>query len=261
MKTSLIQGEIAWNNPTESLRSFDHLAQQALDQGGELLVFPEMFPCGFSMPEGEQARAFGAAGTDFLRELAIEKSVHCVGTVPEEAADGKLYNTAILVRPDGSHVSYRKMHLFSFGDETPRYSAGTELVSQSVLGVRCSFFICYDLRFPLPFFSLAKKTDLFIVMANWPASRREHWITLLRARAIESQCYVAGVNRVGQGGGLSYSGDSTLFAPDGRQIVALSDSPGAVTADVDAGAVTAWRETFPALRDRQVQHYPKLLDE
>lgn len=258
MKISLIQGDIAWNSPAQSLSQFASLAEAALRDGGEFLVFPEMFPCGFSMPEGEQARAFGEAGAGFLRNLASERRIHCVGTVPEVSSDGKLFNTALLCRPDGSSSSYRKMHLFSFGDETRRYSGGTGLLSESVLGVQCSFFICYDLRFPLPFFSLAQKTDLFVVMANWPASRREHWLTLLRARAIESQCYVAGVNRVGEGGGLAYCGDSSLFAPDGSQLLALGNLPTTATAEVASAAVTAWRDSFPALRDRQVQHYPKL---
>lgn len=209
------------------------------------------------MPDREQARAFGASGAAFLKHLAVENQIHCVGSVPELTADGELFNTALLFRPDGSSISYRKMHLFSFGDETRRYNGGSQLVSENVLGVRCSLFICYDLRFPIPFFSLAPQTDLFIVMANWPASRREHWLTLLRARAIESQCYVVGVNRVGAGGGLVYAGDSALFAPDGTQLALLGDTPAVATANVDSKAVATWRETFPALRDRRDALYPK----
>lgn len=255
MKLSLIQSDIAWNEPRKSLTGCYALAERAIEQGGKLLVFPEMFPCGFSMPVGDEARAYGDEGKAFLKELAAKKSVHAVGSVPEVDADGSLYNTAWLFRPNGESVSYRKIHLFSYGDETSRYSGGKQLLSTTVEGMRCSIFICYDLRFTLPFFSLAQETDIFIIMANWPASRREHWLTLLRARAIEYQCYVAGVNRVGSGGGLSYSGDSALFAPDGKQLVVLGDQAEVATAEVDPDAVASWRESFPALRDRQLGLY------
>ncbi len=257
MKVSLIQTDISWNNSSESLAGCAALSDRALSQGGQLLVFPEMFPCGFSMPTGEQARGFEQEGKAFLESTAASRGAYLIGSLPEVSADGKLFNTAWAVGPSGVIGSYRKIHLFSYGDETQRYSGGSNLFTASLGDLRCSIFICYDLRFAAPFQALAHKTDIFIVVANWPSSRREHWLTLLRARAIECQCYVAGVNRVGNGGGLSYSGDSALFAPDGSQIALLGNEQDVVTAEVSPDVVASWREAFPALRDRQLALYSK----
>ena len=118
---------------------------------------------------------------------------------PRPAGDGLPSNTLLLAGPQGQLHRYRKLHPFSFAGEHEHYAAGTELLQVELLGLRCSFFICYDLRFANEFWSLAENTDLYVVVANWPARRREHWTSLLRARAIENQAYVAGVNRVGPG--------------------------------------------------------------
>jgi predicted amidohydrolase len=138
------------------------------------------------------------------------------------------------------------------------YSPGSQFCSVQIGELSCSLFICYDLRFGIPFHQLAPKTDLFIVVANWPASRREHWLTLLRARAIENQAYIVGVNRVGEGGGLVYSGDSAAYAPDGSEVVRLGDRAGVATVDINAQTVSEWRKTFPALRDRRLDLYKQL---
>ncbi len=257
MKLSIIQCDISWNSPATNVAHANELAGRALAQGGELLVFPEMFTCGFSMPVGTAADEAGDAGRALLSSLATSRCAHTLGTVPERGPDGSLYNTACLYGPDGACHSYRKVHLFSYGDETATYSAGSSWLNTEVGGVRTSVFICYDLRFPIPFYSLAPATDLFIIPANWPAPRREHWLTLLRARAIESQCYVAGINRVGQGGGLLYSGDSAVFAPDGSCLAQAGSCEEILTVSIDPHRVAEWRESFPALRDRRPDTYPK----
>ena len=255
MKISIIQTDIAWNNPDENISRSRDLAQRALAEGGELLVFPEMFTTGFSMPTGDVAREGASHGLGFLSSLAREHNVHTLGSLPEEDPSGKMFNTAWLFSPDGSSASYRKMHLFSYGDETSRYSAGHAPTVASIGDIRTALFICYDLRFGTPFTTLAPRTDLFLIVANWPSSRREHWLTLLRARAIENQAYVIGVNRVGEGGGLHYSGDSVAYAPDGSELGRLSDRPATLTVEVQRDVVTKWRETFPALRDRRPDLY------
>jgi len=255
MKISLIQSDIAWNAPGENVERCRGLAREALAQGGELLVFPEMFTCGFSLPAGEVAEAACREGRSFLKELATSNRCFTLGSTPEIAPSAEIFNTAWLYKPDGSFESYRKIHLFSYGDETRRYSAGNAVLTCQIAGVRCTFFICYDLRFTMPFFAKAAETDLFVVIANWPAPRREHWISLLRARAIEYQCFVAGINRVGSGGGLEYSGDSALFGPDGAPLLQMGGTELVASAEVDPGKVASWREVFPALKDRRAELY------
>jgi predicted amidohydrolase len=261
MKISLIQSDIAWNDPEENIHRCSDLADQALRQGGELLVFPEMFTCGFSMPSGDLAVRSSRFGEEFLQRISHQHRVFTVGTLPEvelidapgASTTSKLYNTAYLYSPgSGEPQKYRKRHLFSYGLETEIYSAGDGYLNVDLGPLRCSIFICYDLRFGAQFWDLAGKSDLFIVMANWPKARRDHWLTLLKARAIENQSYVVGVNRVGSGGGLEYSGDSVMFGPEGDLIGGVSDDKAAsVTLELEPDRVKQFRERFPALRDRR----------
>ena len=144
------------------------------------------------------------------------------------------------------------MHPFSFADEHLAYGAGDQTVTITVDGVRLSLFTCYDLRFADAFWRLANDTDVYLVPANWPESRRHHWRTLLRARAIENQAYVVGVNRVGEGNDLTYSGDSVVVDPMGESIAEGVDyTEGLVVADVDPEVVADVRDRFRFLPDRR----------
>jgi predicted amidohydrolase len=118
-------------------------------------------------------------------------------------------------------------------------------------GVRCSFFVCYDLRFADEFWTLAQQTDCYVLPANWPAARREHWMALLRARAIENQAYVVGVNRVGDGGRLHYSGDSMIVDPFGEVVAQAGATETTITADIDPARVESVRTEYPFLQDRR----------
>lgn len=258
MKVALVQTDIIWNDPGANVTRCAALAKDAVRAGAHLVIFPEMFTCGFSKPTGDLARSSHESGVQFLADLAQTHGVCAIGSVPEPSGVSDVYNSAFITKPDAPPERYRKIHLFSYGAEAKEYSAGTEALTTSIQGVRCSVFICYDLRFPLPFNTLAEKTDLFVVVANWPASRREHWLTLLRARAIESQSYVAGVNRTGSDPELRYSGDSVLFAPDGTQLNELTDEERVILVDVDPARVAEWRNSFPALRDRRPDIYRAL---
>lgn len=258
MRVGLVQSDIVWNDPSANITRCQTLAESALKEGAELLIFPEMFTSGFSMPTGDLALQSYRSGIEYLTQLSKKNGVYALGSVPEPESSSTIFNTALVSKPDGTLESYRKMHLFSKGGETLPYVAGTSPLTTNINGVRCSVFICYDLRFPLPFHQLAEKTDLFVVIANWPSPRREHWLTLLRARAIENQAYVAGVNRTGSDPGLTYSGDSVLFAPDGTQLTALTDQATVVMCDVDAEKVAEWRSSFPAVRDRRPEVYRTL---
>jgi predicted amidohydrolase len=263
MKLALIQTDIAWNDPAENIVRCEELVQKALATGAEILVFPEMFTSGFSSPTGSLAVNSEKEGRSFLSRISRTHSVYTIASIPEVTTDGNIYNTAVTFSPDQLISEYRKIHLFSYGDENREYTPGSTISTKKLLSstgesLRCTVCICYDLRFADIFLSRAHETDLFIVVANWPSSRREHWLTLLRARAIETQSYVAGINRVGVGGGLNYSGDSSIFAPDGTELAVIQDEATVMTVDVQQQFVTTWRESFPALRDRREEVYEQL---
>jgi predicted amidohydrolase len=213
-----------------------------------------MFPTGFSMDAARIAQPPGGPTEAFLRKIAGELSLWIIGSIPE-AGEGAPRNTALVVSPAGEVVRYSKIHPFTYGGEHRHYAAGDRVVTVSIDGVRVTPFVCYDLRFPEPFRFAAKETDLFVVVANWPDARREHWRTLLRARAIENLAYVAGVNRVGDGGRLHYAGDSALIDPWGETLAEGDASDRVLTGDVDPGKVAEARTRFPVLEDVRMEAY------
>ena len=146
---------------------------------------------------------------------------------------------------------YRKIHPFSFGGEEKYFRPGTDFVTVDVEGLRVSLFVCYDLRFADEFWQLAHDTDVFLVPANWPAKRRLAWTTLLQARAIENQAYVVGVNRVGDGNGIAYTGDSRIVDPLGELLATAAHTESILLADVSAATVRSTRDHFPFLQDRR----------
>jgi predicted amidohydrolase len=168
-------------------------------------------------------------------------------------------NACLLVDPAGAEVlCYHKLHPFSLAGEDRHYEAGDQVCTAEVEGVRVTPLICYDLRFPEPFRAVADRTDLFVVVASWPEARRRHWSALLAARAIENQAFVLGVNRVGEGDGLAYRGDSALIDPLGGVIAAAAVQPGVVRGEVAASAVAEIRARFSFLADRRPEVYGAL---
>jgi predicted amidohydrolase len=175
------------------------------------------------------------------------------GSMPE-APEGspKPFNALVLAGPNGKVLHrYHKIHPFSFAREHEHYATGEGHVTVDVEGLRCTLFICYDLRFADEFWGRADATDAYIVVANWPERRRRHWTTLLQARAIENQAYVVGVNRVGHGSGLDYSGDSRIIDPWGEILAAGAGGETMLLADLSPDAVRDAREKFPVLKDRR----------
>jgi predicted amidohydrolase len=160
-------------------------------------------------------------------------------------------NVFTVAAPDGTVHRYAKRHPFSFAGEHEHYAEGGERLTVDVEGVRMSPFVCYDLRFADAFWPIADRTDVYLVVASWPQARRDHWRTLLRARAIENQAYVVGVNRVGSGGGLDYAGDSCVVDPLGEVLVAAASVETVLTCDVDPAFVAKVRSELPFLADRR----------
>jgi predicted amidohydrolase len=256
VRVALLQMDLAWEDVAENHRRAAGLLAQAAAGGARLGLLPEMFSTGFSMDSKRIAQPPGGPSESFLRDEARKLKFWILASIPESGEPAPR-NMALLVGPDGSVVRYAKIHPFSYAGEHRVYAAGERVVTAEVEGVRVTPFVCYDLRFPEPFRTAAPDTDLFAVIANWPEERREHWRTLLRARAIENQAYVAGVNRAGDGNGLHYAGDSAAIAPLGETLVEADDREQVLFFDADPAVVKKLRARFPALEDRRPAAYKR----
>ena len=247
-----IQHDIVWERPEENFLRLAPMLERAAAGGARLVVLTEMYATGFSMKTDRIAEAVDGPSTRFLAAQARTHGVWVCASVPERAEpSARPFNQLVLAAPDGSTRRYAKIHPFTFGREHERYTAGEDFLTVEIEGTRCSFFVCYDLRFADEFWALAEQTDCYVLPANWPASRREHWMTLLRARAIENQAYVVGVNRVGDGGRLHYCGDSMIVDPFGEIVARAVDTETVIVANVDPERVRSVRAEYPFLQDRR----------
>ena len=251
MKVAAIQHDITWEQPDATRERVTPMIAAAVAGGARLVVLPEMFATGFSMRPDRIAEDEGGPTERYLLERAAEHQVHLLASVAQRGADGGYRNNAVLARPDGSVERYAKIHPFSYAGEHERYAAGDRFLTTQVEDVRVSVFVCYDLRFADEFWALAHDTDLYVVPANWPAPRHEHWRVLLQARAIENQAYVLGVNRVGLAKDLPHLGGSVVLDPLGARLVEGGPQATVLVADVDPAVVQSVREGFPFLPDRR----------
>ena len=205
MKVAAVQHDIVWADRDANFAALAPLVREAAGNGARLVVLSEMFSTGFVVDRDDIGEKVNGPSSAFLSSMATELGVWVCGSCPEIAdGDPRPYNSLVLAAPDGSQHRYSKIHPFTYGGEDRHFRAGDSHVTVDIDGVRTSLFVCYDLRFADEFWALATGTDLYVVPANWPVSRREHWMSLLRARAIENQAWVVGVNRVGTGGNLDY---------------------------------------------------------
>jgi predicted amidohydrolase len=247
-----IQHDVVWEDREATLARLEPQLKAAAGAGARLVVLTEMFPTGFSMDPERVAEPEAGPSTGFLRTRAGELGVWLAGSVPiRPAGGGRPVNRLLLAGPGGELEHYDKLHPFTYSGEHEHYAAGTRRVTVDIEGVRVTPFVCYDLRFADEFWAEARGTDCYVVVANWPAARRAHWQALLVARAIENQAYVVGVNRVGEGGGLSYAGDSRIVDPLGEVLAAGAGGETILLADVDPEVVTETRKRYPFLADRR----------
>lgn len=252
MNIAAVQHDIVWEDRDANFARLAPMIEAAAAQGARLVVLSEMFSTGFSMNTDLVAEPADGPSVQFLREQAARHDVWVTGSIPERPAGAdRPFNQLVLAGPDGAVHRYAKIHPFGYGAEHEHYAAGDTFLTVDLEGVRCSFFVCYDLRFADEFWPLAPQTDCYVVPANWPQSRRAHWSALLRARAIENQAYVVGVNRVGAGGKLTYVGDSVIIDPLGDELANAGDAECIVTAEVEAARVMEVRTHFPFLADRR----------
>lgn len=260
MKVAVVQHDIRWGQQEENLQQLTSLLDQQV--GADLYVLTETFATGFlakSQGNGDaalpQAKQTGHAPDSFIwmQQQARRLDAAIAGSVAVADEQGQLRNRLFFVRPDGSYDYYDKRHLFSYAGETDAYVAGERRVVTEWRGVRFLLQVCYDLRFPVFSRHAGDEYDAIIYVANWPASRSDVWQTLLKARAIENQCFVVGVNRVGSDPVCQYQGDSVVIDAYGHVIA--SCTPGVqetAVATLDLQELQRFRRKFPVLLDADV---------
>lgn len=253
MKVAALQLDIVWEDRKANYARVREYAENAAGQGVDLLVLPEMFSTGFSMNPAVTAEPEEGPTAAFLKQLARDFHLAVVGGLVLEGTGGKGRNSALVVDKTGEALAtYTKTHLFSFMDEDKHHEPGNGPVLFELGGMRWACFICYDLRFPELFRLFADKCDGVMVIASWPAARQTHWDLLLPARAVENQHYIIGVNRVGAGGGLDYTGGSAIIDPLGGVLACGRSAESLLVADISANKVTAVRKSMPFLNDRKL---------
>ncbi len=251
MHLACIQPDIAWEDPAANRAAIRAMLDFQPQPAGSLVVLPEMFSTGFSMNVARTAEPEPSETARFLADTARERSHYIVAGMVTRSADGRGKNIALAFDPSGREIArYTKLHPFSFAGENDHFEPGDRLVSFPWQDIKVVPFICYDLRFP-EIFRASASAHLFVVIANWPAAREDHWLTLLRARAIENQAYVAGVNRCGTDPKNSYNGRTQIIGPRGEIVADAGSAPGIIEATLDLPALEKYRAEFPALRDRR----------
>ncbi len=248
MKTTILQRDIKWGDPKANIQRADEAISR--NAGSDLYVLPEMFSTGFcTSPEGIAEK--DDYTLQWMKSKASETDAAIAGSIAVEE-DGKYYNRFYFVKPDGEVTHYDKKHLFTYGGEHLRFTAGEERVVVEWRGVRILLEVCYDLRFPI-WARNRSDYDMILYVASWPTPRVGAWSALLVARAIENQCYVAGVNRVGNDPACEYCGGSVIIDPHGVKIAECEISQESeATAEIDIAALEAFRKKFPVLLDADI---------
>lgn len=255
LRISLVQGDTRWHDPAGNRDYYGQL-MAPLHGLTDLVLLPETFTSGFSNDAIGQAETMDGATVVWLGAQARKLGAAITGSV--QIRDGSnVYNRLFFATPDGELKHYDKRHLFRYAREHERYAAGRERLTVEWKGWRICPLVCYDLRFPVYSrnrYDVERKGgldyDLLLYVANWPSARAYAWKTLLRARAIENLCFVAGLNRVGtDGNGLHYAGDSAVIDFLGHPLSESTDEEVVTTTTLPAAELQAHRERFPAMLD------------
>ena len=244
-----IQSSLHWEDKEANLQMFEEKIF-SISQPTEIVVLPEMFSTGFSMQPKKLAEPMDGETVEWMKRIAAKKKIILTGSVIIEE-DRNFYNRLVWVLPTGQIGYYDKRHLFAYGDEDQHYTAGKKRLIASVKGWKINLMVCYDLRFPV--WSRQQgdfEYDVLIYVANWPERRVHAWTTLLRARAIENQSYVIGVNRTGDDGNkIPYTGESMAVDPMGEILYHKNDEEDVFTVTLDRSDLEKTREKFPFWKD------------
>jgi predicted amidohydrolase len=250
---TLVQTNLHWENKEANLSMLEEKIT-GLQQKTHVVVLPEMFSTGFSMQPELLAETMEGVTVQWMKRIAAQKKMIVTGSVIIEE-EGHYYNRLIWMLPNGQYGYYDKRHLFAYAGEDQHYSGGNQRMIASVNGWKVNLMVCYDLRFPV----WARQQfdeennfeyDLLVYIANWPQKRNTAWKTLLQARAIENQCYVIGVNRVGDdGNGIYHSGDSMVIDPLGEVLYHKQDEEDIFSITLQKEQLTEVRQRFQFWRD------------
>ena len=262
LNITTIQTNLYWEDKKANLQMLEEKINSIAEKT-EIIVLPEMFSTGFSMKPELLAETMEGETVQWMKRVAAEKKIILTGSVIIKEG-GNYYNRLIWMLPNGQHGIYDKRHLFAYAGEDDHYSAGTKRLIASAKGWKINLLVCYDLRFPVwarqtsapnpsPPVERGETTpeyDVLIYVANWPERRIHAWTTLLQARAIENQCYVVGVNRVGKDGNdIYYSGESMIIDPMGEVLYTKKDEEDIFTMSLDMTHLQTVREKLPFLKD------------
>lgn len=248
LKIAIIQSNLVWESPDANLSRFDKWLAQ-INNSVDLIVLPEMFNTAFSMNPSVCSEKPDGKTMTWLRKKAAEKNCVITASLLTEE-NGKYFNRMVWVSPDGKNQHYDKKHLFRFAGEHEVFSSGKRKITSEINGWKFLPLVCYDLRFPVwsmnSYVNKKFEYDCLVYIANWPEKRRDAWMSLLMARAIENQAYVIGVNRVGvDGKENNYSGDSMIIDPKGNIIVRIPAHKEAIeTAILSYSKMQTYREHF-----------------
>jgi len=247
LRVALVQASLSHGQVSKNLDNIDGMLG---DTGhADLIVLPEMFNTGFSMDSRANSEEPDGPTTRWMQQLAAARNAVVCGSLSIRVGADDYRNRLLWVRPDGSYEQYDKRHLFRMGGEHKRFGAGKSQLVVELKGWRVRPLICYDLRFPV-WSRDAQNTDLLLYVACWPEVRANAWNTLLAARALENQCYVVGVNRVGKDhNGYAHSGDSQALDFVGKSLVHVRNQQNVVHTSLDLQALKRHKEKFPAYMD------------
>lgn len=252
LTVSTIQTNLFWEDKKSNLQQLEEKIN-SLFQKTEVVILPEMFTTGFSMNPSVLAEPMDGPAIEWMRRLSMQNRVILTGSLIIEEG-GKYYNRLVWMMPNGEHGHYDKRHLFAFSGEDKEFSSGNKRLITSVKGWKLNMLVCYDLRFPV----WARQSspgkqyeyDVLVYVANWPERRSHAWKTLLCARAIENQCYVIGVNRVGRDGNdIYYSGNSLVIDPMGEVLYHMADEEDIFTITLEKDRLEEVRSKYPFLKD------------
>ena len=280
LKITLIQSDLHWENVDENLAMFSAKIDSITEET-DIIILPEMFNTGFSMQSEKLAETMEGKSVSWMKKMAKKTDAVIVGSLivkdaplglpegegidspPSEGLGEAFYNRLIWTQPNGEIYTYDKRHLFRMAGEHEHFSAGEERLIVNYKGWRICPLVCYDLRFPVWSRNISfchpepvegdnkNAYDILIYIANWPAVRKAPWIKLLEARAIENQCYVVGVNRVGQDGKqIEYSGNSAVINPKGEEVSAIPENENSIqTHTISLDELNDFRAKFPVGMD------------
>ena len=250
----IAQIDIAWENSMENMKKIEVFIKKASQSNVELVLFPEMSLTGFTMDINKLLLSEEQI-INWIKLLAINNNIN-IGLGFSIKVDEKGKNKYTIISKSGEVLAiYTKIHPFTYSGEDDKYYKGNEICTCTINEFQITPFICYDLRFPEIFQIASRSSQIITVAASWPKSREEHWITLLKARAIENQCYVIGINRTGFGDGLEYNGKSIFVNPDGQILNEINSEEILIVNDLKIEKIKEVKECFDIKKDRREELY------